>query len=93
MFYVRKNHIRMEKTMKRNIWLDGMMGLVIGDALGVPVQFMTRNEIESRLEGPVTTMEAGGVFNMPEGTWSDDSSMAIATLCQWLHCLPASVQR
>ena len=66
--------------MKRNIWLDGMMGLVIGDALGVPVQFMTRNEIESRLEGPVTTMEAGGVFNMPEGTWSDDSSMAIATL-------------
>ena len=25
--------------MKKNIWLDGMMGLVVGDALGVPVQF------------------------------------------------------
>lgn len=23
--------------MKKNIWLDGMMGLVVGDALGVPV--------------------------------------------------------
>ena len=26
--------------MDRNIWLDGMMGLIVGDALGVPVQFM-----------------------------------------------------
>jgi hypothetical protein len=24
-----------------NIWLSGMMGLIVGDALGVPVQFMT----------------------------------------------------
>ncbi len=27
--------------MKKNIWLDGMMGLVVGDALGVPVQFLS----------------------------------------------------
>lgn len=26
----------------KNIWLDGMMGLVVGDALGVPVQFLYR---------------------------------------------------
>ena len=26
--------------MDRNIWLDGMMGLIVGDALGVLVQFM-----------------------------------------------------
>lgn len=32
----------------KNIWLDGMMGLVVGDALGVPVQFMTRDEIKNR---------------------------------------------
>lgn len=66
--------------MKQNIWLDGMMGLVVGDALGVPVQFMTREEIRNRDAGFVTGMEAGGVYNMPEGTWSDDSSMALATL-------------
>ena len=66
--------------MKKNIWLDGMMGLVVGDALGVPVQFLSRDEIKNRQEGLVTGMEAGGVYNMPEGTWSDDSSMALATL-------------
>lgn len=66
--------------MERNIYLDGMMGLVVGDALGTPVQFMNRDEIKNREKGPVTDMEEGGVFGMPKGTWSDDSSMALATL-------------
>jgi ADP-ribosylglycohydrolase len=61
------------------------MGLVVGDALGVPVQFMTREEIRNRECGPVTGMEAGGVYDMPEGTWSDDSSMALATMASLLE--------
>lgn len=60
-----------------NIWLNGMMGLVVGDALGMPVQFIPRNELKKR---PVEMMEGYGTYNMPPGTWSDDSSMAIATL-------------
>jgi ADP-ribosylglycohydrolase/tyrosine-protein phosphatase YwqE len=72
--------------MDKNIWLDGMMGLVVGDALGVPVQFMSREKIAGRPEGKVTQMEAGGVYDMPKGTWSDDSSMAIATLASILEC-------
>ena len=67
-----------------NKWLCGIMGLVVGDALGVPVQFMDREEIANRVEGPVSGMESGGVFNMPAGTWSDDSSMAIATMVNML---------
>ncbi len=63
-----------------NIWLDGMMGVVVGDALGCPVQFMSREEIAGRAAGPVKGMESGGVYHMPEGTWTDDSSMALATL-------------
>ena len=63
-----------------NIWRNGMMGLIVGDALGVPVQFMERDEIRNRAEGLVTGMESGGVYEMPEGTWSDDSSMALCTL-------------
>ncbi|MCQ2497283.1 MAG: ADP-ribosylglycohydrolase family protein [Lachnospiraceae bacterium] len=71
----------MEKIrMGKNIWLDGMMGLVVGDALGVPVQFLSRDKIKNRPKGLVTGMESGGFFNMPEGSWSDDSSMALATL-------------
>lgn len=61
----------------KNIWVNGMMGLVVGDALGMPVQFANRAELKMN---PVKTMEGYGVYNMPPGTWSDDSSMALATL-------------
>ena len=35
-----------------NIWLNGVKGVVVGDALGCPVQFMDRSELKER--GPVT---------------------------------------
>lgn len=60
------------------IYLDGMMGLIVGDALGIPVQFMSREDILE--EGEVTGMEGYGTFHLPPGSWSDDSSMALATL-------------
>lgn len=66
--------------MRNKYWLDGIMGVVVGDALGLPVQFMYPKEIKNRKRGPVTGMEGYGTFNMPEGTWSDDSSMTLATL-------------
>ncbi len=62
----------------KNIWLDGIMGVIIGDALGCPVQFMERDELKNR--GPVTGMEEHGTFDMPLGTWTDDGSMTLATL-------------
>lgn len=60
-----------------NIWKSGMYGLIIADAMGVPVEFTSR---EDRKLDPVTDMRGYGTYNQPEGTWSDDSSMAIATL-------------
>ena len=62
----------------KNIWLDGIMGVIIGDALGCPVQFMERDELKER--GLVTGMEEHGTYDMPVGTWTDDGSMTIATL-------------
>ena len=42
---------------KDNIWLDGIMGVVVGDALGCPVQFMSRSEIRERgLHGRMTAV-------------------------------------
>lgn len=61
----------------KNIWIDGIMGVVIGDALGMPVQFINRNEVK---KSPVLGMKGYGTYNMPPGTWSDDSSMTLATL-------------
>ena len=54
-----------------------MFGLVVGDALGVPVEFMDRDELE---KSPVTGMRAYGTHHQPAGTWSDDSSMALCLL-------------
>ena len=61
--------------------ISSMVGLVVGDALGVPVEFSDRDE---RKMDPVTDMRGYGTHNQPPGTWSDDSSMAIATL-DWLR--------
>lgn len=61
-------------------YIAAMMGLVVGDALGVPVEFKSRVELK---ESPVTDMRAYGTHSQPAGTWSDDSSMAIATM-EWL---------
>jgi len=63
--------------MNRNIWLDGIMGVIVGDALGCPVQFETRKQVARH---PVTGMRGHGTFNLPEGSWTDDSSMTLATM-------------
>lgn len=53
----------------KQIWKDGIYGLVVADALGVPVEFQSR---EARKEDPVTGMRAYGTHYQPEGTWSDE---------------------
>ena len=64
-------------TKNTNIWLNGIMGVVVGDALGCPVQFESRKEVARH---PVTGMRGYGTFNLPEGSLTDDSSMTIALL-------------
>ena len=54
-----------------------ILGLVVGDALGVPVEFRSREELE---RDPVNGMRAYGTHHQPAGTWSDDSSMALCLM-------------
>ena len=56
---------------------DGVIGHAIGDAMGVPLEFCIREKL---LEHPVTNMRGYGSHPVPEGTWSDDTSMEIATM-------------
>ncbi|PIF43852.1 ADP-ribosylglycohydrolase [Chryseobacterium sp. 52] len=58
----------MENTVKA-----GIFGVCIGDALGVPVEFRSREQLK---RSPVTQMRAMGTHHQPVGTWSDDSSLA-----------------
>jgi ADP-ribosylglycohydrolase len=58
------------------------MGLCVGDALGVPVEFTSRAE---RVKFPVTSMLGYGTWDVPAGTWSDDSSLTFCladSLCK-----------
>ena len=63
--------------MEKNTWLDGIMGVIVGDALGCPVEFMERWELK---DDPVKDMREYGTFNLPRGSFTDDGSMTLATL-------------
>lgn len=55
----------------------GIYGFVVGDALGVPVEFQHRTSLQNN---PVTEMIGYGSHSVPEGTWSDDTSMSLAEM-------------
>ena len=55
--------------------LNSILGSSVADALGVPVEFVSR---ETLRENQVIDMQSYGTYNQKAGTWSDDTSM---TLC------------
>jgi len=59
---------------KRSRVFGGILGLCVGDALGLPVEGEPRENLKKK---PITDMEGYGAHNMPPGTWSDDSSLAL----------------
>lgn len=54
-----------------------LLGAAVGDALGVPVEFEGRSQ---RRQDPVAGLRGYGTHHQPAGTWSDDTSMILATL-------------
>lgn len=52
---------------------DCIYGLAVGDALGVPYEFRPRGTFKC------TDMIGYGTHGRPAGTWSDDTSMTLAT--------------
>lgn len=61
--------MRIDKKFMREL----VYGSAVGDALGVPFEFRPRDTFEC------TGMTGYGTYNEPAGTWSDDTSMTIAT--------------
>jgi len=62
---------------KRQRILGGLWGSLIGDALGVPVEFKDRATVQAH---PVTDMRGYGSHHQPPGTWSDDGSLMLCTV-------------
>ncbi len=60
-----------------------LWGALAGDALGVPVEFMSREMVR---QNPVSDMRGHGSHNQPAGTWSDDSSLLLCTVDSLAAC-------
>jgi len=54
-----------------------LYGVAIGDALGAPLEFMSRDAIKAKY-GTVTEMQTGGWLNVEKGEVTDDTQMALA---------------
>lgn len=54
-----------------------MLGGAVADAVGVPAEFKSRRYLS---ENPITDMVGYGTHKKPKGTFSDDTSMSLATL-------------
>lgn len=52
---------------------SALFGLAVGDALGVPVEFVGRSWLK---RFPVDDMRGYGTHDQPPGTWSDDSALS-----------------
>ena len=55
---------------------NGIMGFIIGDAMGVPLEFKKREMFKNNKVTDMISNDRIGV----KGVWSDDSSMVIATM-------------
>lgn len=57
--------------------INGIIGFIVGDAMGVPIEFLDRKELQ---KNKVVNMISLKRRDVPKGCWSDDSSMVIATM-------------
>lgn len=66
-----------------------LLGLAWGDAVGTTVEFRRRGTV-----APLREMVGGGSFDLPAGTWTDETSMApcLATSPAELGCFDADDQ-
>lgn len=70
-------------AQRHSLIRGAIFGHVIGDALGVPVEFVPRQRLQKH---PVSEMAGGGSRGYPAGTWSDDSSMTLCALESLTEC-------
>lgn len=65
-----------EYLLNSNVVVDSVVGFAVGDAFGVPVEFSERDYVKSlNLKDMIS-----GTHSVEKGSWSDDTSMVIATM-------------
>lgn len=75
------------ENWKKDVIKSSLIGAAVGDAFGVPYEFLTRSQIENlhigdKMVGSDTKNDFFSRWNqiIPAGCWSDDTSMIVATM-------------
>lgn len=68
---LKQKYTEVEQSLSYKI-KSALFGVAVGDAVGVPYEFSPRQKMEAN---PATDMVGYGTYNLPPGTWSDDSSL------------------
>ena len=63
--------------IERDYKKDVLLGIAVGDAMGLPFEFLERDEISINSGAP---MIGFGSHNQAPGTFSDDSSLTFCTV-------------
>jgi len=66
----------------------GLVGLLVGDALGVPYEFLSPSEVPDRstIEFVPPPNSPRPAHSVPPGTWSDDGAQALCLLATLVEC-------
>ena len=78
-------------SKKSKLTTDALLGQAIGDAFGVPVEFLSRQEVRRinlrNMSGkdvsPIIASRWGTLI--PKGSWSDDTSMTVASMASFIQ--------
>lgn len=63
--------------MSKSKFMGGLIGAFVGDAVGVPYEFISRRNMRKK---PCVDMVGYGTHMQPRGSWSDDSTMMYASM-------------
>ncbi|AVM69712.1 ADP-ribosylglycohydrolase [Lachnospiraceae bacterium oral taxon 500] len=74
------------KSSSKETLLAGVMGLAIGDAVGVPYEFKRREDVK---RAHLRNMVGYGTHRQEKGTWSDDTSLTLATMAGMSGNIPS----
>ena len=81
----------MTQSDRIRITNDALLGQAVGDAFGVPVEFLSRADVRLLDLHDMVGVDSDPGFisrwstTIPKGCWSDDTSMTIASMASFIN--------
>jgi ADP-ribosylglycohydrolase len=80
----------MDQKLLTGRFIGSIVGFAVGDALGMPTQFLTRDQIRRYYGKPVagflTAHPGHASDSLPQGSYTDDTQMMLATAECLIEC-------